>query len=737
MASPRHKWKFHRSGDVDQVVIADGQDLAHLDQLDQKLWIALACPTRGLEFDERTLDILDTDKDGRIRPPEIVAAVRWSREVFANLDDLFDSQASVPLASINQEQQAGKDVWAGARRILQNLGKADADSISLDDVADTARIFAATRFNGDGVVPVDCAESAEVRQALADIMAIQGSEIDRSGKPGVNQVLVDRFFDEATAYVAWLDKADGPASPRIAGSATAEAADAVAAVRAKVDDYFARCQLASFDSKAGPALNAGEADFAALNPRELTLESAEIARLPLARVEAGRSLPLVEGLNPAWTGKIATLARAAIAPVLGSDSSNDSLSLTEAQWAELKAKLGPFEAWMAARPEGKVSGLGEARVRELVAGPARQQIGELIAQDLAVKAESEQIDAVEKMIRFRRDLVNLLRNFVSFAEFYGRRRAIFQTGTLYLDGRSCDLCLPVDDAGKHAKVAGLARAYLVYCDCVRKSGEKRSIVAAMTGGDTDNLMVGRNGVFYDRKGNDWDATVTRIVENPISIRQAFWAPYRGFIRMVEEQVAKRASAADQKARAQVDAAALDTAHMDKTKAEEKKPDGPAAKVDVGTVAAIGVAVGGIATFLSSIIATFLGLGMWMPFGVVALLLAVSGPSMLIAWLKLRQRNVGPILDANGWAVNALAKINVPFGAALTQVARLPPGARRELRDPFAEKRRPWGLYLFLLVLLAVPALWFFGTLDTYLPGHLKPDTVLGRSSSRVQPAAQK
>ena len=139
-----------------------------------------------------------------------------------------------------------------------------------------------------------------------------------------------------------------------------------------------------------------------------------------------------------------------------------------------------------------------------------------------------------------------------------------------------------------------------------------------------------------------------------------------------------------------------------------------------------VAVGGIATFLSSILAMFFGLGIWMPVGFLGLLLAISGPSMLIAWLKLRQRNVGPILDANGWSVNALARINVPFGAALTQVAVLPKGARRQLRDPFAEKRRPWGLYLILLALLAVAALWYFGYLDRHLPAFLQAQDVLGR-----------
>jgi hypothetical protein len=123
---------------------------------------------------------------------------------------------------------------------------------------------------------------------------------------------------------------------------------------------------------------------------------------------------------------------------------------------------------------------------------------------------------------------------------------------------------------------------------------------------------------------------------------------------------------------------------------------------------------------------FFGLGFWMPFGFLGLLLAISGPAMLIAWLKLRQRNVGPILDANGWSVNAMAKINVPFGAALTQVATLPRGSRRELRDPFAEKERPWRLYLFLALLLGLALVWFLGYLDPHLPEPVRAGYLLSR-----------
>ena len=36
-----------------------GADLLALDELDQKLWVALSCPTRGIEFDGRTLDMIE------------------------------------------------------------------------------------------------------------------------------------------------------------------------------------------------------------------------------------------------------------------------------------------------------------------------------------------------------------------------------------------------------------------------------------------------------------------------------------------------------------------------------------------------------------------------------------------------------------------------------------------------------------------------------------------------------
>src|SRR6266852_4612613 len=113
-----HTWKFFRAGGFDQVRLDSGADLAALDQLDQKLWVALACPTTGLEFDARTLALIDTDKDGRIRAPEILAATRWAVACLKSPEDLLKSSSSVPLSAINDANPEGKQLLASAKHIL-------------------------------------------------------------------------------------------------------------------------------------------------------------------------------------------------------------------------------------------------------------------------------------------------------------------------------------------------------------------------------------------------------------------------------------------------------------------------------------------------------------------------------------------------------------------------------------------------------------------------------------------
>jgi len=288
-------------------------------------------------------------------------------------------------------------------------------------------------------------------------------------------------------------------------------------------------------------------------------------------------------------------------------------------------------------------------------------------------------------VRYYLNLHKLCVNFVNFKNFYSRvQPAMFQAGTLFLDQRSCDLCLTVDDAAKHSLMAGLAGAYLAYCDCVRKvTNEKLSIVAVFSQGDDDNLMVGRNGIFYDRKGRDFDATITKIISNPISLRQAFWSPYKKLVRFIEEQVAARAAVADTDVNATLTATAAAPATASKL------------KFDPSVIALISVALGSLGVAFATVLAYLGKFDPWqIPFVFGGLMLIVSGPSLVLAFIKLRKRNLGPILDANGWAVNAKAKINVPLGTSLTSIAKLPPGSTVDVAgDKFAQHSARWPKFL--------------------------------------------
>ncbi len=259
--------------------------------------------------------------------------------------------------------------------------------------------------------------------------------------------------------------------------------------------------------------------------------------LPLAPITPHRSLPLRgTSLNPAWAEAIAVFARDAVTPLLGTRD-----TLEDDEWQALRRQLGACEGWIASRPANALASLPRERIEALLA--TREALLALIAEDEAAESHNKLLVDLEKLLRLQRDLKLLLDNFVSFKAFYRREGAIFQAGTLYLDGRSCELTVQVQDTAKHAVLAGLAKTCPAYCDCTRQ-GQKMSIVAAFTAGDVDFLFVGRNGVFYDRQGRDWDATITKLIENPTSVAQAFFAPYKKFVRMIEEQVAKRAAASE-------------------------------------------------------------------------------------------------------------------------------------------------------------------------------------------------
>ncbi len=718
-----HRWHFFRAGGVDQVSLRDGNDVLALKDLDQKLWVALAMPVKGVDLDPDTLGLMDIDGDGRIRVVDVLAAIEWINATFKNPDDILTSHDIVQLSAL-----ADLKVVTAAKHMLKDLGKADATSISVADATAIAKAFSETVLNGDAIVIPGSSTVPELTKCIEDGVTCVGGVIDRSGKPGLDQAKADELFAAVDLRVAWLTRGKEPALLPL-GPSTAAAAAAVDGVREKIEDYFTRCKVAAYDTRGANTLSGQDAELIALSTRSLSPGDSELARLPLAKIDPSARLPLRTGVNPAWAAQLTAFVELAVTPILGARD-----VLTPADFDAIVQKLAAYDSYRREEPKTKVDALTAGWLESLAGPDLRAQLAALIAKDAALSSEFEQITSVTKAVRLQRDFGRLLRNFVNFSDFYTRRDAVFQAGTLYIDARALHLCVPVADVAKHAALAASADAYLIYLDITR-TGESRHIAAALTNGDPENIFVGRNGVFYDREGNDWDATVTKVIGNPISIREAFFSPYKKLAKAIEDTVQKRAAAADAESTARAQGIGTAVAQADKAAVAAAPAPSPK-KIDLGTVAAIGVAIGGVGTLVGALLGTMFGLGMWLPLGIIALVLLISAPAMILAWVKLRRRNLGPILDANGWAINNRARINVAFGAALTELAKLPKGSGRTLSDPYADKHVPWKRWVFLAVVLILGGSWYVGKLDTYLPDAVTSISVLGDNAPAAKRAAE-
>ena len=691
-----YPWQFASVGGAVRIQIRNGEDIRHLGELDRKLWTVLSCPAGGLEFDPASLKHIDADGDGNIRVDEVISAAQWLTRVIKDADTLLKGEDTIPFDNFNTEDPDGARLLSSAKQILSNL-KLEKDSISLAETSDNVKIFAETLFNGDGIItPASAGKEEALAKLITDIATCVGSATDRSGVEGVTTDHVETFYTACADYSAW--KAAGTPEVFPFGDKTADALASVEALKEKVADYFMRCKLIGFDAATSEAVDVSVEKIAAIEGN-LADASSKISDQPLAKPGKEGLLPLKEGLNPAWKGAVAAMAALCLP--------EKKAGINEEEWNALVAKFAPYTAWMEAKKGAEVEPLGLEAVEAILKEDRKAALLELLEKDKAEEANALSIEEVDKLVRLYKDFYRFLNNYVVLKDFYDPDfKAIFQAGRLYIDQRSTDLCVKVD--GPAPEISSLSGMYILYCACSsEKLGKSFNIAAVLTAGDVDGLREGKNAVFYDREGNDYTAKVTSIVENPLSLRQAFWAPYKKAARWISDKVDRNAAAKNEKSMGSLTSAADNAT-------DGKGADAAAAvkpSFDVGKVAGITIAVAAVSGVLLGLVAVLKSLTWWQWLIIIAvIMLIISLPSVFIAWRKLRHRDLGPVLNANGWAMNAASLVSVKFGKTLTSLAEYPkltevdPEARKKAR------RRCFWWSFFGVVVVTCLVLWLLNVL---------------------------
>ena len=563
-----YKWQYCSLGGTKRVCITSGEDIAHLAELDQKLWTVLSCPVKGLELDERTLDLIDFDRDGKIRAEEVITAANWLCSVVKDKNMILQGHDYIDLADFNTD-------------------------------------------NEEGVQMRDCA---------AELLKIMGLEKTTITLPELNEFLADYDENCAKDLESSLESLSVKSSPY--GANSDDAVSAVDAIRDKVTDYFLRCKFIQFHDDCATALDVSAEKVAEISEKNFATNIEEISKYPLSKPRADALLPIKEGINPAWQSQFAKVKEL----VLDVDYPGKD-TLTEDEWNAVVANIN----------EGHEEKLTN---------------------------EHDVIKPLERLLHLYRDFYTLLRNYVAMVDFYNKDiPAVFQAGQLYVDSRRLDLCLKVGpDVAKHMDNSELSDMFLIYCKCTsRVKNETMNIVAVLTSGDINNIRVGKNAVFYDNSGQDWDTTaVAAPGAAPAAVKKPF-------------DIAKFA----------------------------------------GIFAAIGMAIGFILNALTGIMGAVFHSWLSAIIFIAIIMLCISGPSMVLAWIKLRGRNLGPVLNANGWAINSKIIVNSRFGRTLTQRAKYP--AVVMSKDPYAPmpKWLIWLIFILIVLVIVFLVLYFNNYFDRF------------------------
>jgi len=713
-----------------QLVIRGADDLAHIAVLDEAAWAATSAPIESLTCDPAFLRYLDTDSNRRIRSDEMRAAQAWLFRMLRGRSHLAERTLVLNLDDIDTSHADGQAVRAAAERILSNIGQGEATTISLAQVRNRQQILASATANGDGVIPPEAVPDEDLSRFIRDILVTVGGAPDASGLQGVTEDALRRFLGDAQAYREWHARGESPAILTW-GEDTAAVQIAVAAIAERLDHYFALCALVRFDATNSertariPAANVSDA----ASLRE-TLQGA-----PLAIPTPKCCLNLRDAINPVYRAALDAFTATVLARMEPAGSTESVL--TAEAWETIKSRLQPYEAWQAERPGGAIERLGLDALCRYLEGDLPGRLRRLIEEDKRAAAELEQIQNVEKLVLFQRWFLDLANNFVAFPSLYDPyEQSLVELGTLVLDGRHFHLAVRVMDRKTHKRIAQESQICLLYVEIAGRSpGESFEIAAAVTAGTTKTLWPGKRGVFFTPDGKEFDALVVDVLENPVGLWEAFKEPFKRLAEFAGKQAERFTTSRYTDIEKQIDQSVTQAGKTISTQIQQGPASGapaPTAQTSASSTRDLlmggSVAVAALGGTFALILQTIKTVNLLQVLYVLlALILVVAVPTLLVATVKLRRRNLATLLEACGWAMNGQLKLTRRLGPLFTRVPPLPREARcqqMDLATIFAERlarltaergRLADGLLWGLLALMALGAalIWIPGVRDLF------------------------
>jgi hypothetical protein len=615
-----------------RALVNNTQDLEAAVAMPDHFWAATSAPLTTMNADRVFLSFVDGDGNGRIMSQDVRVACAWALAALADRTGLENASLLLRLASLDRQTEEGRTLEAAARRILARLGMADGEDLSLSQVREIRAALEAMPVTQAGIVLPDAVSDPQVQQFIRDVIAIVGGVPHPSGQDGIDTSRLDAFLGQARAYMEWKDA--GKSEDVLPfGERTADLYGVVLALTGPIESYFAQCRL-EYQRR----IVLGGAQQPLSGPSSPDDVEQALAFLPIAAPRVDRRLLFEEPLNPAYEGSVAIL-RSEVIPVVLRGPTN---SIVAEDWERIRLRFLRYREWLEAKPGDLLDAMPDETVRRYLDEKFAHAVSDLRERSSSTSLALEEVKMVEKLILYQGHLLRLVNNFVSFPHLYDPGdRAIFETGTLVMDGRSFSLCLPVDDLARHSGIAARSRVFVLYLEIQPAKDPAYKIAVPITNGVRGNLYVGKRGVFRDLGGSPRNAQVVQLIDNPISLREAIAAPFRRLGELITARI-EHMSVAGKK---QLDAA------IEQPQVAEAPAQSATGRNNVLLGGSVAVAALGSAT--AFITKTLSGLR-WTTIlaGVAGAVGAFLLPATILALVRLRRRELAPILEASGWALNA-------------------------------------------------------------------------------------
>lgn len=719
---------FARYGRSCHLKIGTASDLKSALVLDETHWVATGAPIETVNCDATFLDLVDIDGNGRIMCYELRRAVSWLFDVLTDAGAVTSAQKSLNLETLNVNHEDGRNIAQSVRKMLGQLGGSDEDSITLEQVRKFKGDLESTPVSEAGVLLPEAAEDPEIKQFITDVIATMGGSPHPGGKDGLAQEQLKTFLADAQAYLDWHARGEVPEGQTRTdvmplGVETPAAYRAFVDIRDKVDQYFAQCRAVALDERLGEQFVPRDDQLAGMDFSDRTVIEDVLRKAPLAGPTTERVLSFDAEPNPYYAESLKAFRTETVEPLL-----NKSVpTLGEEDWQTVRNSLAEHEKWLAAKPGDALEKIELDRLRTYLDERFGAETRKLIDGSINTAFVLDNIRLTEKLILYQAYMIAFANNFVSFPDLYDEKnRAMFEMGSLVCDGRRFNMAIRVSDRARHSKVAKTSRMYVLYVEVVSRSkpGEtKYTLAVPVTSGGKGNLCVGKRGVFQDVAGNESDAVVVEVIENPISLGEALISPFQRIGRALTGKIESLTTQAEKKLDARA-ASALSGAPATPARAGGGLMAG-------GMLMGGGVAIAALTTALAYVTKTLSGLSSWSPvlWGVGGVALAVLVPISVVAMMKLRRRDLSAILEGSGWAINARMRLTRKQGRFFTQRPKYPLGAK-------GTPRRRW--WLVVLAALALVALAFALRAHWSKPSEAKPtdDPPAPPAAPAVQPPSE-